>query len=223
MTESLPGITSTIRWAAAIATALFVGAFGVGYCAGGRGQSGIEAVMKQQRDSIAALERDRALAIGQAAALRVVAATAHTDRLAAVAHADSLEADADRHRVRRIRIIDSTHIGTTTSDTQHVETVTTVPVDVTVQLQLDSAAFVAQDLALDKFARENNALTLENLKLWQAVASDSLEFREKDAEIATLEKLRAPRCGAKCGAAITVGTLALIDLARRALLAVLHP
>lgn len=212
MSESLPGVTTSIRAAAITLTALFVAAIGGGYCAGAHSvnTSAWEAQVTKAKDSVKALERDRALYVGQAAALRVAAQQAKEERAAAMRHSDSLARNAERHRSRRIRIVDSTHVATTTSDTQRVATVTEVPVDVVIQLQLDSMALEAHDISEGKLLRENNTLQLENLKLWQAVAADSSELRQKDEIIDGLEKLKAPRCGAKCGAAATVTLLAIL-------------
>ena len=224
MSESLPGINTTVRAAAITLTALFVAATCGGYVAGRHSvnTSALEAQVKQAKDSVKRLERDRALYVGQAAALRVAAENAKKERVSAVQHAESMATIAERHRTFRLRTIDSTHIAVTSSDTQKVAQVAEVPVDVTVQLALDSAALEAHDIAEGKLLRENNTLQLENLKLWQAVAADSSEIRNLQ-HLVTLQERRIPRCGAKCGAAITVGTLTLIEIARRALLALLHP
>lgn len=226
MTESFPGVTSTIRAIAIGATALFVAATCGGYIAGKRSvdTSMLEAQVKKAKDSVKALERDRALYVGQAAALRVAAEIAKKERAVAVAHADSLTTAAERHRTFRLRIVDSTHIAVTSSDTARVAEIATVPIDVVIQLQLDSAALEAHDISEGKLLRENNTLQLENLKLWQAVAADSAELRQKDDIIDGLTKMKSPsRCGAKCGAALTVGALTVLEIARRALAALLHP
>lgn len=224
MTEPIPGINGSLRAIAITAVALLLAAGGAGYCAGRSSSdtSALEAQVKQSKDSIKVLEHARARYIGEAAAAHSAVEEARADAHRAVAAAETLVTQAERHRTFRVRVIDSTHIGTTSSDSQHVEQVSEVPVDVTVQLQLDSMALQAQDLALAKLARENNVLQLENLKLWQAVAADSAEIHQKDVIIADLTKAKSPpRCGAKCGAVITVGTLTVLEIARRALAAFL--
>jgi len=221
--NDFPELTRTIRAVAIGLTALFVAATCGGYLAGRHSvdTSALEAQVKHAKDSVKALERDRALYVGQAAALRVAAEQAKKERAVAVAHSDSMARIAERHRTFHLRTIDSTHIGVL-GDSGKVEEVATVPVDIVVQLALDSAALEAHDVTEAKLLRENNTLQLENLKLWQAVAADSSELRQKDEIITALEKQKAPRCGAKCGAAVTVGLLTVVEIARRALVAFLR-
>jgi hypothetical protein len=240
--QVLPGARTSLRAIGITAVALLVAAYVGGRCAGAASvnTSTLEAQVKQGKDSIKVLERDRALYIGEAAAARVQATEAHEQTRTALAHADSIAARAEtlataaeRHRTNRIRIVDSTHVQVNVADSAHETPIVAIPPEIVEQLELDSAALEAKDLALDAKSdalatvqRELDAKTLENTKLWQAVTADSAEIRKDHEVIAELTQLKAPpKCGAKCGAAITVATLALLELAAHAIQSLIgaHP
>jgi hypothetical protein len=117
---------------------------------------------------------------------------AHLEKYAAQLHdsvgladrrADSLTRIADRHRTFRLRVIDSTHVAVTASDTSHREDVHEVPIQITEQLALDSAALGAQDDRAEKKDRELVVRMTEIGALKKTVQLDSVAMRQLEGKV----------------------------------------
>jgi hypothetical protein len=128
----------------------------------------------------------------QIAHLEKYAAQLHDTVRLADRRADSLTRVAERHRTFRLRVIDSLHVAVTASDSDHHEEIHEVPIQITEQLALDSAALGAQDDRAEKKDRELAVRMTEIGALKKTVQLDSVAIRQLEGKVADLETREDP-------------------------------
>ncbi|HKW09743.1 MAG TPA: hypothetical protein VJO33_05140 [Gemmatimonadaceae bacterium] len=131
--------------------------------------------------------------------------------------ADSLTRLAERNRTFRLRVIDSLHVAVTASDSDRAEEVHEVPIEITEQLALDSAALQAQDDRSAKKDRLIDVQSTENRALIKTVQLDSMVTRQLEEQIADLKAIKTPRLTFRMGVVVGTGLAVLVKLAVAAL------
>lgn len=162
-------------------------------------------------DSLKVVLSARDTTAARVAQLEQYAAAQHAIAVTAAAKADSLTGLAERHRTRN-RVVDSTHVAITTSDTDQVAQIVEVPIQLTEQLALDSAALAGQDA---RGVSDGKLLAVQGQELSALktqVRLDSLAMHHLESEVADLTALKTPRFTFTEGVVTTLSVIAIVKL-----------
>jgi hypothetical protein len=198
-------------WAVVIALVLLVTGCWV-YRAHAGSDEVLAMKLKVKDDSLKTAIQVRDSVEEQLAHLEKYAAKLHDSVGLADRRADSLTRVADRHRTFRLRVIDSLHVGVT-ADSASAEEIHEVPIQITEQLALDSAALGAQDDRAEKKGRELTVRMTEIGALKKTVQLDSVAIRQLEGQVADLTAVKTPRFTFKEGVGVGLTIAAVLKLA----------